>query len=82
MTVQPHRPFSPDLVAPCDYFLFPWLKKLLAGRKCSRPCFVGSAVFLGLKGIPSKDYENAFRMWIKRLKLFIKSRGKYVEGMK
>ena len=29
----PHPPYSPDL-APCDFFLFPNLKKSLAGQKC------------------------------------------------
>ena len=81
VTVLPLPPYSPDL-NPCDYFLFPPLKKLLAGRKVSRRCFVGSAVFQCLKGIPTKDYENAFRMWIKRLQLCIKYQGKYFEGMK
>jgi histone-lysine N-methyltransferase SETMAR len=28
----PHTPFLPDF-APCDFFLFPRLKKHLAGRK-------------------------------------------------
>ena len=28
----PHSPYSPDL-APCDFFLFPNLKKSLAGHK-------------------------------------------------
>ncbi|EFN78485.1 Histone-lysine N-methyltransferase SETMAR, partial [Harpegnathos saltator] len=28
----PHPPYSPDL-APCDFFLFPNLKKSLAGQK-------------------------------------------------
>ena len=77
VTVLPHSPSSRDL-APCNYFLFPRLKKLLAGRKFSRPSFVGSAVFPCLKGIPKMDYENAFRMWIKRLKLCIKYGGEYV----
>ena len=81
VTVLPHPPYSPDL-APCDYFLFPRLKKMLAGRKFSRRCFVGSAVFQCLKGVPKKDYENAFRMWIKRLQLCIKYRWEYFEGMK
>jgi [histone H3]-lysine36 N-dimethyltransferase SETMAR len=30
----PHSPFSPDL-APCDFFLFADLKKMLAGKKFS-----------------------------------------------
>ena len=30
--LPPHPPYSPDL-APCDFFLFPNLKKSLAGQK-------------------------------------------------
>ena len=55
---------------------------MLAGRKFSRRCFVGSAVFQCLKGVPKNDYENAFRMRIKRLQLCIKYGGEYFEGMK
>ena len=77
VTVLPHSPSSRDL-APCNYFLFPRLQKLLAERKFSCPSFVGSAVFQCLKGIPKKDYENVLRMWIKRLKLCIKYGGEYV----
>ena len=32
--VLPHPPYSPDL-APVDFFLFPKLKRMLSGRKCS-----------------------------------------------
>ena len=44
LTVLSHSPYSADLVS-CDYFMFPRLKKLLAGRKFSCRCFVGTAVF-------------------------------------
>ena len=55
---------------------------MLAGRKFLRHCFVGSAVFQCLMGVPKKDYENALRMWIKRLQLCIKYCREYFEGMK
>jgi len=32
LTLLPHPPYSPGL-APCDFFLFPNLKKSLAGQK-------------------------------------------------
>ena len=64
----PHPPYSPDL-APCDFFLFPRLKKHLAGRKYQTRKNLGSAIFQCLNSIPQKDYENAFENWIKRLKL-------------
>ena len=81
VTVLSLPPYSAELTQ-YDYFLFPRLKKLLAGRKFLRYCFVGSAVFQCLKGIPKKDYENSFKRWIKRLKLCIIYRREYVKGMK
>ena len=64
----PHPPYSPDL-APCDFFLFPRLKKHLAERKYRTRKNLGSAIFQCLNSIPRKDYENAFENWIKRLNL-------------
>ena len=32
ITLLPHLPYSPDL-APCDFFLFPMLKRSLKGRR-------------------------------------------------
>lgn len=77
----PHPPYSPDL-APCDFFLFPMLKKHLAGRKYGSRHALGSAISQCLKGIPKDHYENAFKCWIKRLKLCISHGGEYFEGMR
>ena len=70
----PHPPYSPDL-APCIFFLFPRLKKHLAGRTYQTHKNLGSAIFQCLNSIPRKDYENAFENWIKRLKLFVSHGG-------
>ena len=56
----PHPPYSPDL-APCAS----GLKKHLAGRKYQTRQNLGLAVFQCLNSIPRKDYENAFKNWIK-----------------
>ena len=32
MTPTPHPPYSPNL-APSDFFLFPWMKKVLKGKR-------------------------------------------------
>ena len=76
----PHPPYSPDL-APCDFFLFPRLKKHLAGRKYQTRKTFGLAIFHCLNGIPRKDYENAFKNWIKRLKICLSHGGEYFEGL-
>lgn len=78
--VLPHAPYSPDL-APCDYFLFPKLKKHLSGRRYRSRHALGSAVYQCMLGIPENEYENAFKNWIKRLRLCVQSKGDYFEGM-
>ena len=77
----PHPPYSPDL-APCDFFLFPRLKKYLTGRRYGSRAALGSGIYQCLMGIPIKDYERAFKQWIKRLKLCISHGGEYFEGLK
>ena len=73
----PHPPYSPDL-APCDLRL----KTHLAGRKYQTRKNLGSAIFQCLNSIPQKDYENAFKIWIRRLKLCLSHGGEYFEGLK
>ena len=81
MTVLPHPPYSPDL-APADFFLFPKLKRMLSGRKYGSCNAVASAVYQCLKRMPKPDYKNAFRKWLKRLKLCVSHNGEYFEGNK
>ena len=73
----PHPPYSPDL-APC----VSRLKKHLAGRKYQTRKHLGSAIFQCLNSIPQKDYENAFKNWIKRPKLCLSHGGEYFEGLR
>ena len=73
----PHPPYSPDLV-PCDSRL----KIHLAGRKYQTRKNLGSAIFQCLNSIPRKDYKNAFKNWIKRLKLCLSHGGEYFEGLR
>ena len=60
-----HPPYSPDL-SPCDFFLFPRLKKMLSGNKYTSRSSLGSAINQGLQQIPKEDYLSAFRGWVKR----------------
>lgn len=79
--VLPHPPYSPDL-APCDFFLFPRLKKHLSGRRYGSRLSLGAGIYQCLMSIPKTDYELPFQKWIKRLKLCISSGGEYFEGLK
>ena len=55
-----HPPYSPNL-RPCDFFLFPRLKKMLSGIKYTPRSSLGSAIYQCLQQIPKKDYLSAFR---------------------
>ena len=74
-----HAPYSPAL-SPCDFFLFPRLKKMLSGNKYTRSSF-GSAIYYCLQQIPKGDYLSAFRDWVKRLQKCVSVKGECFEGL-
>ena len=76
----PHPPYSPDL-APCDFFLFPRIKKELKGRRFDKVEHLARAVQAVVEGIPKEDYENSFQSWRNRLERCIEFNGEYFEGM-
>ena len=61
-----HPPYSPDR-SPCDFFLFPRLKKMLSGNRYTSRSSLGSATYQCLQQIPKEYYLSAFRDWVKRL---------------
>ena len=63
LDVLDHPPYSPDL-SPCDFCLFPRLKKMLAGLRFESHCGIGSAVYQCLQHIPKEDYRAVFRKWV------------------
>ena len=75
-----HPPYSPDL-SPCDFFLFPRLKKMLSVNKYTSRSSLGSAIYLCLRQIPKEDYLSAFRDWVKRLQKCVSVKGEYFEGL-
>lgn len=62
-----HPPYSPDL-SPCDFFLFPFLKKKLSGRRYASRSALGAGIFQCLNSIPRGDYFAAFMSWIARFR--------------
>ena len=74
----PHLPYSPDL-APCDFFLFPNLKKSLAGQKFEsnqEVIAVTEAYFADLqKTYFSDGLKKLEHRWVKCIEL----KGDYVE---
>ena len=90
--VLDHPPYSPDL-SPCDFFLFPRLKKMLSGNKSTSRSSLGSAIYLEisiclgraiyqcLQQIPKEDYLSAFRNLVKKLQKCVSVKGEYFEGL-
>ena len=66
LDVLDHPPYRPDL-SPCDFWLFPRLKEMLAGHHFESRCGIGSAVYQCLQRIPKEDYRAAFRKWVDRI---------------
>ncbi|KMQ83207.1 histone-lysine n-methyltransferase setmar-like protein [Lasius niger] len=77
ISVVRHPPNSPDL-APCDFFLFPKIKKELNKHSKTRHTVeaVTQEVLLSLQ---PKDFQEAFEEWQKRWDQCIKSKGDYIK---
>ena len=78
ITIMPHPLYSPDL-APCDFWLFGYLKQQLG--TCSDEKSLQATVTKILKKIPEEMYRKTFQNWIERMKLCIKYHGDYCEHL-
>ncbi|CAL1685256.1 unnamed protein product [Lasius platythorax] len=75
ISVVRHPPNSPDL-APCDFFLFPKIKKELNKHSKTRRKFVTVSEEV-LRSLRPTDFQEAFKEWQKRWDKCIKSEGDY-----
>ena len=73
-----HPPYSPDL-APCDFFLFPTLKKILRGRQFDDVADLQRAVQFAIASLGTSAYKNCFYSWVKMCKRCISFKGEYFE---
>jgi histone-lysine N-methyltransferase SETMAR len=71
-----HLPYSPDL-APADFFLFPKVKRELAGLTLTKKTFKkeweGAA-----KTLKAVDFAMAFSRWMERCEKCIDIAGSYI----
>lgn len=74
----PHAPYSPDLAA-SDFFLFPNLKKFLAGKKFQSNEEVINEVNSYFEGLDESVYKNGLNALEYRWKKCIELEGEYVE---
>ena len=76
---MPHPPYSPDLTLN-NYFLFPWMKKVLKGKHFASVEEVKQKTAEALKGLKINEFKNCFEQWKKCLDRCIASNGEYFEG--
>lgn len=73
-----HPPYSPDL-APCDYHLFPNLKKWLGGKRFYSNNEVIDAANGHFEGLDKSFYKGGIEALEKRWKKCIELKGDYIE---
>ena len=69
-----HPPYSPDL-RPCDFFLFPRLKKILSGNKYMSRSSLCSAIYQCLQQIPKRRLFICFSRLGKKVTKMCFSKG-------
>jgi len=73
------HPYSLDL-APCDFFLFPRMKRALKEKRFQNVEEVREKTKEALKAITLQQFQNCFEHWKKRWDKCIDSQGEYFEG--
>ena len=73
-----HPAYSPDL-APCDFFLFPAMKKNLRGQHFDELSELPQAVQRSIADLPEDGYRNSFSSWGSRCRKCISFKGEYFE---
>ncbi|UYV73075.1 hypothetical protein LAZ67_10001747 [Cordylochernes scorpioides] len=79
--MMPQPPYSPYLT-PCDFFLFPKLKRPMKGRRYATLDEIKTASKEELKKIFKNDFLKCFEDWKNRWHKCIISNGDYFEGDK
>ena len=67
-------PYTPDL-SPCDFFLFPRLKKMLSGNKYTSRSSLGSTIYQCLQQIPKRRLFICFSRLGKKVTKMCFSKG-------
>lgn len=72
-------PYSPDM-APCDFWLFPKLKRPLKGKLFQTREDIMPATTEELNSIPKGAFSECFQQWWHRWDKCVESQGDYFEG--
>ena len=79
IAVLEQPPYSPDL-APCDFFLFPRLKKVIKETHLQDLEAIKTAVTRELQAIPEESFQECVKAWQRRLEKCIRAQGDYFGG--
>lgn len=79
INMVPHPPYSPDL-APCDFAIFPYLKKALRGQRFANIQEVQDRVRTVLRQTDPTVFFNAIRSMAVRWKKCAQADSEYFEG--
>jgi hypothetical protein len=77
LIAAPHPPYSPDL-APCDFFLFGFIKSEIAETVFGTIEELQSTVSDLIHKIPTKKLKLVYNNWIRRLEACTTNGGEYV----
>jgi len=82
--IVPRPPYSPDLeVTPCDFWLFPKLKRPFRGHRFDTIEEIRTESLRALKAIPKIDFNNCFEDWKKHIGISVLYReGSTLKAMK
>lgn len=75
-----HPPYSPDL-APCDFFLFPFVKKQLRGTRFNSPEDAVRAFTRAIEDIDDVTWSTAWMTWFERMGKCVAAGGEYFEKL-
>lgn len=73
-----HCPYSPDL-SPCDFFLFPFVKNKMRGKRFLTPEEAVDAFTQHVSEIPTSEWHKCFQNWFDRMQKCIDLKGDYFE---
>jgi [histone H3]-lysine36 N-dimethyltransferase SETMAR len=76
----PHPSYSPDL-APCDFFLFPLIKKDMRGTRFSSPEDAVEAYIELIEALDKNQWSSCFEKWFQRMDKCIEAKGCYFEKL-
>ena len=79
IAVLEQPPYSPDL-APCDFFLFPRLKKVIKGTRFQDSETIKTDGTRELRLIPEESFQKCVEAWQRRLEKRIRAQEDYFEG--